>query len=97
MQRRSARVSALADYAVHEDGGPELRARDDEEKTTETQPDIQTDERARRSSATFTSFASSGACVNLLSAVTRFTSLPGCRSFGQDERRSRRTAVRIRL
>ena len=37
-----------------------IRARDDE-KTTEEQPDIQTDERARRSSATFTSFASSGA------------------------------------
>ena len=61
MQRRSARVSAITNDAVHEGGGLELRTRDDEEKTTEEQPDIQTDERARRSSATFTSFASSGA------------------------------------
>ena len=47
--------------AMRKDGGLELRACVAVEKTTEEQSDIQTDERARRSSATFTSFASSGA------------------------------------
>ena len=48
MQRPSARVSALADYAVHEDGGPELRTRDDEEKTGEGEKETRVFRSGRR-------------------------------------------------